>query len=183
MKRLLGIVLTGLALVLAFWFISPQSFPPRVAVFLGDIFPDKSSPITADIQVITDKMVYKVGDAVVVTVNNPMDESILTNVGTLTPIFAIEYVERLMPDRTWRRLHAYCDYPHCTYTIETPVTLKPGGIRTFKWRPLIYLDGTAETFLAGPGLYRLIIRYQIRETLSDTKYEWRASRSNEFKFE
>ena len=137
---------------------------------------------TSEIEVRTDKLEYRPGEIVSVTVKNLLNDTVISHAGSSTPVFSIHRVERLEPDGSWKKLYAQCEYPHCTYKVDSPVVILTGKADVYKWNLLVYLNGTRESFPAGPGTYRLIVRYQVGKDPSMVeRNEWLGARSNDFK--
>jgi len=132
------------------------------------------------VTITTDKTEYKQGESVKITLKNDLKKSIFSHIGSGTPVFCIEYVERKTPAGNWEELFAQCQYPHCIYDIDAPGEIKPGQSKTLEWKPLIYIDGTLKRIQAGSGIYRLISLYQIRGGPSSENWEWKTTKSNEF---
>jgi hypothetical protein len=123
----------------------------------------------AEVIITTDRRQSYPGEVIKITIKNNLDKSIFAHPDS----FSIEYIQRKKTDGSWENLFANCQFPHCIYRIGPPQEIKPHGSVTFKWEPLIYIEGTSETIVALPDIYRLEISYQ-------KNWEWRTAYSNEF---
>jgi hypothetical protein len=127
------------------------------------------------ITVVTDKSEYKQGETINITLINNLEESIFSHIRSGTPVFCIQHIEIRTPTGQQEKLYAQCQYPYCTNDIDAPGEIKSGESETFIWKPLVYVDGTLETVLPRPGLYRLLISYE-----DNKKTKWESVYSNQF---
>jgi hypothetical protein len=133
-----------------------------------------------EITITTDKAEYEQGESVKLTLENKLEVSIFSHIASGTPGACIEHIERKTPAGDWERLFTRCQDPYCIYDIDAPGEMKPGESKTFEWKPLIYINGTQERIEAGPGTYRFVSLYQIREAPYPENWGWKTVRSNEF---
>lgn len=145
--------------------------------FIPGIGPSGSlpRPSAKEVTITTDKTEYEQGGTIEITLKNNLKESIFSHIGSGTPVFCIEYIERKTPAGVWEKLFAQCQYPHCMYEIDASAEIRSGQSVALEWEPLIFVNGTSETIQAGPGQYRLSILYEDYQ-----KTEWRSIYSNEF---
>jgi hypothetical protein len=127
------------------------------------------------VTVVTDKLEYKRGETINITLINNFEESIFSHIGSGTPVFCIKHIEIRTPTGQQERLFAQCQYPHCTSDIDAPGEIKSGESETFVWEPLVFVEGTSETVLPRPGLYRLLISYE-----DNKKTKWETVSTNQF---
>ena len=116
----------------------------------------------------------------VVQVTNVSQAPVRTHVGSSTPIASLLYAERQYSDGSWRREDVMCRPPHCTYVMDSPYVLEPGETRSFRWKPVFFKDGTLEKYPAPPGVYRLLVRYQVQPDPSVPRWVWHQTRTNAF---
>jgi len=76
--------------------------------------------------VTTDKTEYEQGEIIKITIRNNLNETIYSHIGSSTPIFSINHVEKKRSDGTWKKLFAQCQYPHCIHKVAAPKEIKPG---------------------------------------------------------
>lgn len=126
------------------------------------------------ILVTTDKVSYKPGEDVKITLRNLTKGVIYAHVG----VEGIQDVEKKDLHGGWEKLSPRCRPPHCFYDIGPPEEIGPGVAKTFVWKPLIYVDGTTKVLSASPGTYRLSFLWQDRE-----RKEWKVAHSNNFDIE
>ena len=150
-----------------------------VVCFAQDAETQASPKYQEGVAVNTDKQEYKQGEAIKITVNNDLSESIFSHAGSYTPVFSIKYVE-MKTQQGWKQLFAQCQYPHCIYEIDALVEIKAGQSVTFEWMPLIYINGTQKHIRAEPGEYRLVVYYQIRKSSVSEDWKLLTAYSNEF---
>jgi hypothetical protein len=143
-----------------------------------DLTEDIDASLTHEIEVKTDKLQYGAGEPIVLTVKNLLSQDILTHLNSITPIVAIERVQRRNPEGKWERRFPRCQYPHCRYTEDGPKVLLPGKSLSFKWNPVFYVNGTSEQVRPTSGEYRVIVRYQL--TRGSSASSWQRAASNEF---
>ncbi len=143
-------------------------------------FPDKVYAVENVVIVTTDKSEYGQGETMKITLRNELGEDIFSHAGSQTPVFSIDKIERRSPEGDWDRLFAQCQYPHCIYDIDGPAKTQAGQAVSFEWAPRIYIDGTNKNTPATPGVYRLMIAYQIKRGNSSADWNWLQARSNEF---
>lgn len=134
----------------------------------------QTSTIPEGVAIRTDRTEYVQGEDIRITITNNLEKSIYSHIGSYTPEFSIETVERKTEDG-WESLFAWCQYPFCIYDIDPPVEIKPLYSESFLWTPLIYIDGTEESAQAEPGVYRLSILYRAEGG------GWESVYSNEFR--
>jgi hypothetical protein len=141
--------------------------------------PDALTPVSeapsSGISVMTDRLEYRQGEVIKVTIINDTDGCILSHIHSLTPVFSIEYVERKNPDGSWQQLFAYCQPPKCEYDIDAPGKITHGETASFEWHPQIYIEGGPDAEQLAAGTYRLATLYQ-----ECAKAEWKSVRTNEF---
>jgi hypothetical protein len=130
--------------------------------------------------VTTDKFEYKQGEVIKITLRNELSESIFSHIGSQTPVFFIDRIERKKSGEDWDKLFAQCQYPHCVDDIDGPAEIKSSQSVSFVWDPLIYPDGANKNIQAMAGTYRLLITYQIRKNYLSKNWEWLKVYSNEF---
>lgn len=128
------------------------------------------------VSIATDKIEYKQRETITITVRNDLEESIFSHIGSGTPVFAIKHIQRKTAEGSWENLYAQCQPPHCFFDIDTPVEINPGESASFKWKPLIYVNGTRETATLNSGEYRLVVLFEDSE-----KTEWTLIYTNEFR--
>lgn len=126
------------------------------------------------ILVTTDKVSYKPGEDVTITIRNLSGDIIYAHVG----VEGIQHVEKKDCQGGWEKLPPRCQPPHCFYDIGPPEAIGPGLAKTFVWKPLVYLSGTTKVLSVSPGTYRLSFLWQDRE-----RKEWRIAYSNNFHIE
>lgn len=141
---------------------------------------NKSYAKSQEIIVTTDKNEYKHGEVIKITLKNELSESVFSHIGSQTPVFSIDRIERKKSGEDWDKLFAQCQYPHCVYDIDGPSEIKPNQYVSFEWNPLIYIDGTNNNIQTKPGTYRLLVTYQIRKDYLSKNWEWLKVYSNEF---
>lgn len=130
--------------------------------------------------VTTDKTEYEQGEIIKITIKNNLNESIYSHIGSSTPVFSIDHIEKKKPDGTWEKLFVQCRYPHCIEKVAAPKEIKPGQSEVFKWKPLIYINGTSKITQLKTGTYRIVILYQIRKGSIPKDWKWNTVCSNEF---
>jgi hypothetical protein len=126
------------------------------------------------ILVTTDKVSYKPGEDVTITIRNLSRDIIYAHVG----VEGIKDVEKKDLQGGWEKLPPRCQPPHCFYDIGPPEEIGPGVAKTFVWKPLIYVSGTTKVLSASPGTYRLSFLWQDRE-----RKGWKVAHSNNFDIE
>jgi hypothetical protein len=124
-----------------------------------------------NILIITDRQEYKPGEVVRVTIKNQSGEMIYCHAG----VEGIKHIEKKTAEGDWEKLFAMCQSPHCLYDIGPPQEIGPGVVKTFDWKPLIYVNGTTKTVPAKPGQYRLSLLYQEQQGK-----DWKSAYSNMF---
>ncbi len=127
------------------------------------------------VKIITDKIEYNQSEVIIITIKNNLKDSIYSHIGSLTPLFAIQFIERKTKNKCWEKLYAYCQYPHCIYDIDVPQVINPGQSESMKWDPLIFINGTSKTEQLDPGQYRVLILY-----LDSAMKNWKSEYSNLF---
>ncbi len=135
---------------------------------------------TGEVDVRTDATDYLSGEDIGVSVSNLLEVPVRTHVGSATPIAAIDHAERKFSDGSWQREEVLCTPPHCTYVIDSPYPLDPGETRSFRWKPVFFTKGTAERRPVPPGVYRLLVRYQVQPDPAVPKWVWHHTLTNEF---
>ena len=130
--------------------------------------------------VTTDKTEYEQGEIIKITIRNNLNESIYSHIGSSTPIYSIDHIEKERSNGTWEKLFAQCRCPHCIEKIGAPKEIKPGQSKVFRWKPLIYLNGTSKAVQPEIGTYRIAILYQIRKGSTPENWKWHAVYSNKF---
>lgn len=131
----------------------------------------------------SDKEFYEIGEVIRITLTNDLSENVFSHIGSLTPVFAIDSIEKKDPDGNWIKLFAQCQYPHCIWDIDAPAEIIPQRSVSFDWDPLVYIGGTDKYAQAKAGIYRLLILYQIRKDAFSEKWEWLKIYSNEFRIQ
>ena len=126
----------------------------------------------------TGKNHYESRESIDITLTNNLKESIYSHIGSDTPVFTIEHIERKNTDSVWDTLFAQCRYPECVHDSDAPLEVKPGYSVTFEWNPMIYIDGSPEYVTAEPGRYRLLILY-----MNADRNEWKSEYSTTFLIE
>ena len=149
-------------------------------VFLGCLGQAGFSFGETELSVTTDKKAYASGDVVVIVLKNNSAGDIFSHLGSQTPVFAIDGVERKGAGERWDRLFAWCQYPHCVYDMDGPAELKAGESVSWGWDPWIYIDGTAQKVRARTGTYRLLILYRAGADHPAEPGQWLRAVSNEF---
>ena len=66
------------------------------------------------------------------------------------------------------------------FFVAAPKEIKPGQSEVFKWKPLIYINGTSKITQLKTGTYRIVILYQIRKGSIPKDWKWNTVCSNEF---
>jgi len=127
------------------------------------------------VSVNTDKIEYKGGESIKIILTNNLGQSIFSHIRSGTPVFCIKHIEKKTTTGEWERLYAQCQFPHCTADIDAPGEIKPDETETMDWNPLVFVNGTSETVIAEPGLYRLLISYEDYQ-----KTKWESVYTNEF---
>ncbi|MDP8213380.1 MAG: hypothetical protein P9X22_08875 [Candidatus Zapsychrus exili] len=127
-----------------------------------------------------DKESYDQGEVVKITLRNDLSENVFSQIGSHTPVFSIDSIEKKDSIGDWEKLFAQCQYPHCIYDMDGPVEIESMQSVSFDWNPLIYLDGTDKYIQAKSGMYRLLILYQTRKGTSSEDWKWLKVYSNEF---
>jgi len=127
------------------------------------------------VNVNTDEAEYKRGESIKIILTNNLGQSIFSHIRSGTPVFCIKYIEKKTTTGEWERLYAQCQFPHCTADIDAPGEIKPGEKETIDWKPLVFVNGTSGTVIAGFGLYRLLISYEDCQ-----KTKWESVYTNEF---
>jgi len=135
---------------------------------------------TGEVEARTDSTEYRAGEEVLVSVTNLLDVPVQTHVGSGTPLAAIDHALRKYSDGSWRREEVWCTYPHCTYVVDSPYSLDPGDTRSFRWRPVFFVKGTAERRPVPPGVYRLVVRYLVRPDPEVPRWETHHTLTGEF---
>ncbi len=128
-----------------------------------------------NVRVLTDKTEYLQSEPIIIALENCLVDSIYSHIGSLTPVFAIQFIEIKADEDNWLKLYAQCQYPDCIYDIDSPTALPPGETDSFKWDPLIYVDGGPFPSQPGSGLYRISVLY-----LDKTDNDWKSAFSNTF---
>jgi len=136
--------------------------------------------VTGEVEARTDAASYHSGEEVAISVTNLLDVPVRTHVGSATPIAAIDHALRKYSDGSWKREEVLCTYPHCTYVVDSPYPLGPGETRSFRWKPAFFPNGTAEKRPVPPGVYRLVVRYQVQPDPAVPKWEWHYTSTGEF---
>jgi hypothetical protein len=127
------------------------------------------------IHIQTDKQEYYQSDTITISISNRSDQEISSHIGSHTPDFAIKYVERKTDDGSWEQFYAHCQYPHCIFDTDAPQEIKPDQQKSMEWKPVIHINGTAETAPLVSGVYRLSILY-----LDQEFNKWKTEYSNHF---
>ncbi len=135
---------------------------------------------TGEVEARTDAPEYRSGEEVGISVKNLLEAPVRTHVGSSTPIASLMYAEQKYSDGSWRRRAVMCKPPHCRYTIDSPYPLDPGETRSFRWKPVFFEDGTTQKRPVPPGVYRLLVRYQVRPDPAVPRWEWHQTLTNEF---
>lgn len=144
-KILIGVLVVGVVLIGVWWIWNSQIYPE-----------------TQEVTITTDKAEYEQGETVKITLKNNLKESIFSHIGSGTPIFCIEYVERKTARGNWEKLLAQGQYPYVLSSKprDVPKEIKPGQSAIFEWwKPSIFINETSKSIQAGPGIYRLVILY------------------------
>lgn len=123
----------------------------------------------------TDKQDYDQSDIITISISNHSDQKVSSHIGSHTPVFAIKYVERKINDDNWEQFYAHCQYPHCIVDTDAPQEIKPDQQKSMEWKPVIHINGTAETARLVSGVYRLSILY-----LDHESNKWKSEYSNHF---
>lgn len=134
-----------------------------------------SSNLPKGVIVKTNKKEYSVSEIIEVSFFNNTIDSVFSHIGSYTPVYAINYVERKDRKSNWKQFFAQCQYPTCLVDIDIPVIVKPKQTISFKWEPIIFINGSAKYRKLKKGLYRIQLLYQIPE-----KTKWKTTYSNEF---
>ena len=121
----------------------------------------KRSTSANEVTVTTDKREYRQGEAIKITITNDLGESIFSNIGSGTPIFCIEYIERKITKGNWEKLLVQGQYPYVLSDKprDVPKEIKPGQSQTFVWLPFIFFKAATEPVQVSPGQYRFSISY------------------------
>lgn len=130
--------------------------------------------------VTTDKRMYKQGEPIKITLKNNSEDIIFSHISSGTPVFAIEYVEKRAPSG-WEKFFA--QKQNVKWDIDGPGKLEPDCSETLEWDPFLYSQNSNEPMQANPGLYRIAIIYQIRNSSLSEDWEWKIIYSNEFTIE
>jgi hypothetical protein len=94
------------------------------------------------------------GEVVVVTLVNGSG-TILVHHGPE----AIAWAER-RGEEGWERVETTCGLPHCLVDIGPPSPLPPRSLLPLAWPLRIHPGGQADPVAAGPGTWRLAVRYR-----------------------
>ncbi|MDW7772331.1 MAG: hypothetical protein SCH71_05500 [Desulfobulbaceae bacterium] len=127
------------------------------------------------IAVATDKHEYQQGEGIRIVFTNNSPESVFSHIRSLTPAFSIQHIEKKNTIEQWEKLYVQCQYPHCTYEIDAPGEIKAGESAALEWEPLVFVNGTPQTVLPEPGVYRLAISYE-----DNLKKKWLTAYTNIF---
>ncbi len=127
---------------------------------------------------LTDKSYYGSQEEIKVTLKNDTENSIFTIAASLTPEFSMTYIEKKNDLGNWIRLAVRCQWPECDNDFDFPLELKPGEVASFKWKPEIYQDKKYLT--PDPGVYRIILEWQIRTSPDSKEWIWQEVETNEF---
>jgi hypothetical protein len=130
----------------------------------------------------TNKDSYGLAETVTIRLTNPLFRSIFSHLGSQTPVFAIEGIERKNAQGGWETLSAWCRPPFCSYDMDVPAELKPQESVSWTWDPWIYIGGTHDRIRPAAGTYRLRISYRAPATPPADHGPWMSVVSNEFTF-
>ena len=75
---------------------------------------------TLKLTIKSDKELYKAGEVIKMTLRNDLSENIFSHIGSLTPDFSIDSIEKKDSRGNWEKLFARCQYPHCIWDIDGP---------------------------------------------------------------
>ncbi len=128
--------------------------------------------------VTTEKKEYNPGETINVTLKNDLSESIYSHIGSKTPVYSIEYIER-KTQQGWKTLFVQCQPPRCIQDIDAPAETLPGQSRTFEWGGL-YVNETGDYARLGKDKYHLVINYQVRRENTSEDSRWLRIYSSDF---
>ena len=123
----------------------------------------------------TSKKEYSVTETIEVSFFNNTLDSVFSHIGSYTPVYAIRYLERKDCENNWKQYFAQCQHPNCVIDIDFPVLVKPKQKISFKWEPIIFINGSINHKKIKTGLYRIQFQY-----LNAEKTKWQTTYSNEF---
>jgi len=133
------------------------------------------TPLSGKVTATTNKIEYRQNETINITIFNGLNVSIFSHSASFTPDFCIENIEKKTSEG-WQSFFVHCQ--DCKYDIDAPGEIKSGQSASFEWRSRIWITGNYSKL--EPGVYRLVIYYQIREgNLSET-WAWQTVYSNEF---
>ena len=141
-----------------------------------DLYP-LMSPI--GVTVTTDKSEYEQNETINITMFNGLNVGIFSLAASWSPVFSIEQIEKKTSDG-WQSFFATPQWPECDIDYDWPAEIKSGESVSFDWKPLIWISGCDNFIQAEPGVYRLVIYYQIREGNLSENWTWLTAYSNEF---
>jgi len=137
------------------------------------------TPLSGIVTVTTNKTEYKQNETINITIYNGLNVSIYSHAACISTTFCIESIEKKISDG-WQSFFAVGQWPECEYDIDFPAEIKSGESVSFDWEPLIWMSGCNNFTRAEPGVYRLVISYQIREGNLSENWAWQSVYSNEF---
>ena len=135
---------------------------------------------TGEVEARTDAEEYRSGEEVGIVVTNLLQVPVRTHIGSSTPIASLVHAERMYSDGSWHREDVMCRPPHCTYMVDSPYILDPGKTRSFRWKPVFFVDGTTDQRPVPPGVYRLLVRYQVKPDPAVPQWVWHQTLTNQF---
>jgi hypothetical protein len=123
----------------------------------------------------TNKNEYSISETIEVSFFNNTLDSVFSHIGSYTPLYAIRYLERKNCENDWKQYFVQCQYPNCVIDIDFPVIIKPKQTISFKWEPIIFINGSIKHEKIKTGRYRIQLHY-----LNSEKIIWQTTYSNEF---
>jgi len=137
------------------------------------------TPLSGKVTVTTNKSEYGQNETITITLYNGLNISVYSHAASISTTFCIESIEKKRSDE-WESFFAVGQWPECDYDIDVPAEIKSGESVSFDWEPLIWISGCNNFTRAEPGVYRLVISYQIREGNLSENWAWQLVYSNEF---
>lgn len=132
-----------------------------------------------DVVVETDKISYRQGEQIEITLKNNSQESMFSIAASSTPEFSIGYIERRSGTGEWDKLSVdCCQWPECDADFDGPVEIKAGQDVSFKWEPRLCQQ--KKYVKLEEGVYRITISWQIRRGADSEKWVWNEVKTNEF---
>jgi len=136
--------------------------------------------LSGKVTVTTNRSEYEQNETINITLYNGLNVSIYSMAASVPSSSCIEHIEKKTSNGWTSFMIRDKNYGDVCYFVWAPREIKPGQKVSFGCIPEIWLNETNNYSALEPGVYRLVISYQIREDNLSENWTGQTVYSNEF---